>query len=225
MNWNLSSILYNFTGGFDSLELDSNFERFSFFESTQNKKPPMPGIFKHIPIEEKPQWNKMDTIVLSIMIGAFCYKLIENYYLTGDPFCCHPDFTGEGIYRLIFDIYDPTSELIDEDWQWDEESGTWYNNAYDNWHRQKYQSRGILSRLRSEIIQQKDNLLSLEERSILKKYKEYTTEDLKKLPKEILRDLRWARAKEYDKWLLFKKWKSKQQLESEGSKRFEEFFE
>jgi hypothetical protein len=59
----------------------------------------------------------------------------------------------------------------------------------------------------------------------LKEYEFYTTEDLKELPRKILRDLRMARAKEYDKWLHFRKWKTKQELESEGKKRFEKFFE
>jgi hypothetical protein len=58
--------------------------------------------------------------------------------------------------------------------------------------------------------------LTEEDRRLLQKYRYYKTEDLRDLPDSVLRRLRWARSHEYDKWKLFKNWKSKYELPDRG---------
>jgi hypothetical protein len=54
-----SSLIFNsITGGLGFFESNPNIENFFFVnddDGQNQKKPPLPGIFKHLPIDEKPK--------------------------------------------------------------------------------------------------------------------------------------------------------------------------
>jgi hypothetical protein len=56
-----------------------------------------------------------------MIFGFFSFKIIQNWMLTGSFFLVHPDYTGPGIFSLLFDAYDTTLDPEEESTETEEE--------------------------------------------------------------------------------------------------------
>lgn len=196
-----------FAGIISIFSEDENSSDFFNLPPRQNN---LPGVFGHINPDRK--WDNLDTLFLILILGCIFLKLGQNWITTGSPFVAHPDYTEQGIFWSMFDWYDTTSGILDT-----REDPYYYKEKFDYWQKGKkywHWSENLEEEFAGSLKYYK--YISFEDDQLLKKYRFATSEELNELRSSTLRRLRWARAHQYDKWLLLRKWKAKHELPDQG---------